>query len=275
MALKKFKATTPGRRHMTIASFEEITTNDPEKSLTFFIKNKAGRASHGKISVRRRGGGHKRLYRMVDFKRNKINIKATVTSIEYDPNRTAYIMLVNYTDGEKRYHIAPQGMKVGDEIVTSEKTRIVNGNRLMIKNIPVGFNMFDVEISKGKGAQIVRSAGSFAQLVSVDDEKYAQIKMPSGEIRYVPKDCFATIGTVSNSEHSNITIGKAGRTRWLRKRPSVRGKAMNPVDHPHGGGEARNSIGLKYPKTPWGRPALGKKTRRKQSSDRLIIQRKK
>lgn len=275
MALKKFKATTPGRRHMTVASFEEITTDKPLKSLTKFLKNKAGRGSSGTISVRHRGGGHKRLYRMVDFKRDKLDIVGKVVSVEYDPNRTAYIMLVNYMDGEKRYHLAPHGIEVGDEIRTAPKTKIKKGNRLMIKNIPVGFNVYNIEMQKGKGGQIVKSAGASAQLVSTEGDKNAQVKMPSGEIRYIPMECYASIGIVSNIEHGNIKIGKAGRSRWMRKRPTVRGKAMNPCDHPHGGGEGGCPIGLKYPKTPWGMPALGKKTRKKQQSDKMILKRRK
>ncbi|OGJ52317.1 50S ribosomal protein L2 [Candidatus Peregrinibacteria bacterium RIFOXYB2_FULL_32_7] len=259
---------------MTVAGFEEITQSKPYKPLTVFLKNNAGRGSSGKISVRHRGGGHKRLYRKIDFKHDKLNIKAKVASIEYDPNRSAYIMLVNYKDGEKRYHLAPNGIKVGSEIITAPKTKIVKGNRLMIGSIPPGFNVFNIELLPGVGGSLVRSAGASAQVVSTDSSKYVQIKLPSGEIRMVSKECYATIGIVSNTEHNNITIGKAGRTRWMRKRPEVRGKAMNPVDHPHGGGEGGCSIGLKYPKTPWGKHALGTKTRRRKASDKMIVKRR-
>lgn len=276
MAIKSFKPVTPGRRQMTVASFEEITRKDPEKSLTTFIKNHAGRGSSGSISVRHRGGGHKRLYRIIDFKHNKLNIKGVVTSVEYDPNRTSYIMLVTYSDGEKRYHLAPDGIKVKDEVICSPKTKIANGNRLQIKNIPTGFNIFNIELNPDCGGVMVRSAGSFAQVVAMDGDKHAQVKFPSGEIRLINKNCYATIGTVSNLDHSNITIGKAGRSRWMRRRPEVAGKAMNPVDHPHGGGEGHNSIGLKYPKTPWGLHALGVKTRKpKRQSGKYIIKRRK
>jgi large subunit ribosomal protein L2 len=271
MTLKKFKPTTPGRRQMSVASFEEVTVSKPQKSLTKIKRKINGRNNTGKITVRHRGGGSKRLYRAVDFKRSdKLNIEATVKSVEYDPNRTAYIMLVNYKDGEKRYHLAPEGIKVGSKIITGEKTKIRRGNRMKIKNIPVGYGIYNVELKKGRGGQMGRSAGTSIKLVSLEG-KNAQIQMPSGEIRLVDKECYATIGTVSNIDKNNIKIGKAGRTRYMGRRPQVRGKVMNPVDHPHGGGEGSTSIGLKNPKTPWGRPALGLKTRKRKYTNRMII----
>ncbi len=271
MGLKKFKPTTPGIRQMSIASFEEITKSKPEKSLTKTLKKNSGRNFSGRITVRHRGGGTRRRYRDIDFKRtDKLNIEGKVKAIEYDPNRTAYIMLVNYKDGEKRYHIAPTEIKVGDKIVTREKAKVKAGNRMKLKNIPVGFSIYNVELYEGRGGQLARSAGSSLKLVSVEGD-YAQIQMPSGEIRLVSKDCYATIGIVSNIDHFNISIGKAGRTRHFGRRPQVRGKAMNPVDHPHGGGEGGCPIGLKHPKTPWGMPALGFKTRRRRYTDKMII----
>jgi large subunit ribosomal protein L2 len=271
MALKKFKPTTPSRRHMSMASFEEVTKTKPEKSLIKRQKKNSGRNNTGRITVRHRGGGHKRMYRMVDFNRKeKVNIEATVSSVEYDPNRTAYIMLVNYRDGEKRYHLAPTEISVGDKIMIAEKTKVKAGNRMLIKNIPVGYEIYNVEMHIGKGGQMARSAGSSVRLVSLEGE-LAQIAMPSGEIRLVSKECYASIGQVSNIEHSNIKIGKAGRTRNMGRRPQVRGKAMNPVDHPHGGGEGGSPIGMKHPKTPWGLPALGYKTRRRHYTDKMIV----
>lgn len=271
MTLKKFKPTTPGLRNMTISSFEEITKTKPEKSLTVRIKKTDGRNNLGRITVRHRGGGVKRLFRIVDFKQvDKLNIEGVVKSIEYDPNRTAYIMLVQYKDGEKRYHIMPNEMKVGTKIITAEKAKIKSGNRMLLKNIPVGFNIYNVELIKGKGGQMGRSAGSTIKLVSLEGE-YAQIQMPSGETRLVSKECYATVGIVGNIEHNNISYGKAGRIRKMNRRPQVRGKAMNPVDHPHGGGEGGSPIGLKNPKTPWGAPALGFKTRRRHYTDKMII----
>ncbi len=271
MALKKFKPTTPSLRQMSVASFEEITKTKPEKSLTTVIKKTSGRNNQGRITVRHRGGGVKRLYRIVDFnQRDKAKIEATVKAIEYDPNRTAYIILVQYKDGEKRYHLAPQGIKVGDKIMTAEKAKVKIGNRMLIKNIPVGFSIYNVELHEGKGGQMGKSAGTEIKLVSLEGN-HAQIQMPSGEVRLVSKNCYATIGAVSNVEHSNIKIGKAGRMRKMGRRPQVRGKAMNPCDHPHGGGEGGTSIGLKAPKTPWGMPALGFKTRRRKYTNKMII----
>lgn len=271
MALKKFKPVTPGLRQMSISSFEEITKSKPEKSLTVTIKKTSGRNNSGRITVRHRGGGAKRLYRIVDFSRSdKKGIEAKVKSVEYDPNRTAYIMLAQYVDGEKRYHVAPTEIKVGDSIIAQDKARVKAGNRMMLRNIPVGYSIYEVEMNLGKGGQLGRSAGTAIKLVSLEG-KHAQIQMPSGEIRLVNKDCYATIGTVSNPDHSNIKIGKAGRMRHMGRRPQVRGKVMNPVDHPHGGGEGSNPIGLKHPKTPWGMPALGFKTRKRRYTDSMIV----
>ncbi|MFH1218815.1 MAG: 50S ribosomal protein L2 [Candidatus Peregrinibacteria bacterium] len=271
MTLKKYKPTTPGRRQMSTASFDEVTRSKPEKSLTTPKKKISGRNNTGKITVRHRGGGHKRAYRCIDFKRtDKLNIEGKIISVEYDPNRTAYIMLINYKDGEKRYHIAPEGAKVGSKIMTAEKARIKPGNRMKMINIPIGYDMYNVELKEGRGGQLGRSAGTAIKLVSLEG-KHAQIQMPSGETRLANKNCYATIGKVSNEEHGNIKIGKAGRSRHLGRRPEVRGKAMNPVDHPHGGGEGGSPIGLKHPKTPWGFPALGFKTRRRHYTDKMII----
>lgn len=275
MAVKKFKPTTPGRRQMTIASFDEITSTRPEKSLLVTLKKHSGRNNTGSITVRHRGGGTTRQYRKIDFKQtDKLNIEGRVATVEYDPNRTGYIMLVQYTDGEKRYHIAPTDIKVGDVIATREKGRVKTGNRMMLRHVPVGFSIYNVELHENKGGQLARSAGSSLKLVSLEGE-YAQIQMPSGEIRLVSKNCYASIGIVSNIEHSNIVVGKAGRSRHMGRRPQVRGKVMNPVDHPHGGGEGNTSIGLKYPKTPWGAPALGFKTRRRHYTDKMIVRRRK
>lgn len=272
MALKKFKPTTPSRRHMSVASFDEVTKTKPEKSLTVRLVKNSGRNNQGRITVRHRGGGAKKIYRIVDFKRtDKVGIPGKIAAVEYDPNRTAYIMLVQYKDGEKRYHIAPTTAKVGDTIITADKGEIQDGNRMLIKNIPVGYNIYNVELHEGKGGQMARSAGSAVKLVSLEGGKHAQILMPSGEVRLVSKKCYATIGTVSNVEHGNIKIGKAGRKRHMGRRPQVRGKAMNAVDHPHGGGEGGASIGLKNPKTPWGLPALGFKTRKRKYTNKMIV----
>jgi len=272
MAIKNYKPTTPGRRGMSGYSFDEITKSKPEKKLTVRLNKRSGRNNQGRITIRHRGGGHKRLYRLVDFKRSdKSNIEGIVTAVEYDPYRTAYIMLINYKDGEKRYHLAPQDIKVGDKIILADKVKLKPGNRMLLKNFPVGFMVYNIEITKGKGGQMIRSAGSAAKVVSQEDDSYTQIQLPSGEVRLVSRDCYASFGEVSNSDHSNITIGKAGRTRNMGRRPQVRGKVMNPNDHPHGGGEGNQPIGLKHPKTPWGMPALGYKTRRRKYSDRLIV----
>ena len=257
---------------MTIADFSGLSKKRPEKSLSSGKKRISGRSRSGQITIRRRGGGHKKLYREIDFKRTaKQGVPAKVASLEYDPNRTAYIALLHYVDGDKRYMLAPEGLKVGDEVVCAERTKVKLGNRMKLKYIPSGYKICNLEMSMGRGGTTVRSAGTAATLVG-GDEKFGVVEMPSGEVRRVHLDCFATIGTVSNSEHSLICIGKAGRSRWMGRRPKVLGKSMNAVDHPHGGGEGHSPIGLKAPKTPWGKKALGVKTRRlKKHSDRLIV----
>lgn len=275
MAIKSFKPYSAGRRFMTVASFDEITTDKPEKSLVERLKKNGGRNQQGRLTVRHQGGGHKRLYRIIDFKRNKDGIPAKVATIEYDPNRSARIALLNYADGEKRYIIAPNGLKVGDQVMSGPEADIKPGNALPLKNIPVGTLLHNVELKIGAGAQLVRSAGAYAQLMAIEGD-YATLRMPSGEMRKVHVNCRATIGVVGNAEHMNITIGKAGRARWMGKRPENRGVAMNPNDHPHGGGEGRTPIGRKAPMTPWGKPALGLKTRKnKKASDKLIVSRRK
>ncbi|WMJ80342.1 50S ribosomal protein L2 [Clostridium sp. MB40-C1] len=274
MAVKKFRPTTPSRRHMTVATFEEITTDRPERSLLVSLNKKAGRNAHGKITVRHRGGGEKRQYRIIDFKRNKDGIPAKVATIEYDPNRTAYIALLNYADGEKRYIIAPVGLKVGDTVMSGAESDIKVGNALALKNIPVGTVIHNIELQAGKGGQMVRSAGSSAQLMAKEGN-YAILRLPSGEMRYVRIECRATIGTVSNLTNDIIKVGKAGRKRHMGFRPTVRGSVMNPNDHPHGGGEGRTPIGRPSPVTPWGKPALGYKTRKnKKYSDSMIVKKR-
>ena len=270
MAIKSFKPYSAGRRFMTVASFDEITTDKPEKSLVERLKKNGGRNQQGRLTVRHQGGGHKRLYRIIDFKRNKDGIPAKVATIEYDPNRSARIALLNYADGEKRYIIAPNGLKVGDQVMSGPEADIKPGNALPLKNIPVGTLIHNVELKIGTGAQLVRSAGAYAQLMAIEGD-YATLRMPSGEMRKVHVNCRATIGVVGNAEHMNITIGKAGRARWMGKRPENRGVAMNPNDHPHGGGEGRSPVGRKHPVTKWGKCAMGAKTRRKKASDKLII----
>ncbi|OGI16851.1 MAG: 50S ribosomal protein L2 [Candidatus Moranbacteria bacterium RIFCSPHIGHO2_02_FULL_40_12b] len=273
MAIKVYKKNTAGRRGMSIVKPDNLTDRKPEKYLIAKISRKAGR-SGGKISVRHKGGGHKKRYRSIDFKMDKLNIAGKVISVEKDPNRSALIALVNYADGEKRYVLATEGMKKGEEIIVKENALIKNGNRSKLKNIPVGTIISNVELYPGKGAQIIRSAGSGAALMGVDN-KLAQIKLSSGEVRVISEDCYATIGQVSNFEHNAVSIGKAGRNRWKGIRPAVRGSAMNPVDHPHGGGEGRQPLGM-HPKTPWGKPALGKRTRKKYKySNKFIIKRRK
>lgn len=273
MAIKVYKKNTAGRRNMSIVKPDDLTDKKPEKSLLAPMTQKAGR-SHGKISTRHQGGGHKRRYRLVDFKQQKHDVVGRIVAIEKDPNRSALIALISYVDGDKKYILATEGMKAGVEIMTSQTAPIKKGNRTALKNIPAGTIVSNIELIAGKGGQIIRSAGSGATLMAVDEKK-AQLKMSSGEIRLVSKDCFATIGRVSNFEHGVERLGKAGRNRWKGKRPEVRGSAMNPVDHPHGGGEGRQGIGLKYPKTPWGKPALGKKTRKKNRySDKFIVKRR-
>lgn len=274
MAIKKYKPTSPGRRFMSVNTFGEITKTEPEKSLVVSLTNKAGRNVYGRITVRHRGGGHKKLYRVIDFKRNKFGIPARVAAIEYDPNRTAYIALLNYFDGEKRYILAPEGLKVGDVVQSGEGADIKVGNALKLKNIPVGSIIHNIELVPGKGGQLVRSAGSSAQLLAKEGA-YAQVRLPSSEVRLVRTECMATIGQLSNVDHENVTIGKAGRTRWFGIRPTVRGSVMNPIDHPHGGGEGKAPVGHPGPMTPWGKPALGYKTRKKhKSSDKLIVKKR-
>lgn len=273
MAIKIYKGNNAGRRNMSIVKSEIVSNKKPEKNLLAKKSNKSGR-SHGKISVRHKGGAAKRRYRLVDFKMDKFDVPSVVAAIEKDPNRSAFIALLNFRDGEKRYVLAAQGLETGQEIFFSEKAPIKAGNRNKIKNIPVGTIVSNIEMFPGKGGQVARSAGSGAAITAID-EKMAQIKMSSGEIRIVSKECWATIGQVSNFEHNSITIGKAGRKRHMGVRPGVRGSAMNPVDHPHGGGEGRQGIGLKHPKTPWGKPALGKKTRKKSKySNKFIVKRR-
>lgn len=274
MAIKGFKPTTPARRKMTVASFEEITKTTPEKSLLTTINKTAGRNAHGRITSRHRGGGVKRKYRIIDLKRDKDNIPARVAAIEYDPYRTAYIALLNYADGEKRYIIQPNGLKVGDIVESGSDADIKVGNTLMLADIPVGTTVHNIEMTPGRGGQIARSAGSSAQLMAKEG-KYAQLRLPSGEFRLISQRCKATIGQVGNISHELITLGKAGKSRYLGKRPHVRGSAMNPVDHPHGGGEGRTPIGRPSPMTPWGKKALGLKTRKKsKKSDMYIVRRR-
>lgn len=270
MPLKIVKPTTSARRGMSYTDFSSITKKKPEKSLTEPLKKHAGRDALGHVSIRHRGGGAKRLYRLVDFKQKKLDVQANVEAIEYDPNRSAFIALVRYEDGVKSYVLAPQEMKVGDKIIASDQAEIKTGNRLKIKNIPTGVPIFNVELTPGKGGQLVRSAGSSATLLAKEGD-YANLRMPSGEIRKVHVEGYATIGTVSNPLHSAVRIAKAGRTRHMGIRPTVRGKAMHPAAHPHGGGEGVNPIGLKHPKTPWGKPALGYKTRRRKYSNQFIV----
>jgi len=272
MPIKIYRPTSAGRRGMSVSTFEEITTNKPERSLTVALNKRSGRNHQGRITVRHRGGGHKRRYRLIDFKRDKWGVSARVTSIEYDPNRTARIALLTYSDGEKRYIIAPLGIQVGDSLMSGPDAEIRAGNALPIRNIPLGTQLHNVELYPGRGAQIARSAGVSAQLVAKEGPQ-AQLRLPSGEVRYIQMDCLATIGQVSNSEHANMTLGKAGRRRWLGIRPSVRGLAMDPSSHPHGGGEGRSPIGMAGPKTPWGKPALGKRTRSNKRTDKNIVRR--
>ncbi|WP_295147621.1 50S ribosomal protein L2 [uncultured Peptoniphilus sp.] len=274
MAIKGFKPITPARRKMTVASFEEITKKTPERSLLTTINKTAGRNTHGRITSRHRGGGVKRKYRIIDLKRDKDNIPARVAAIEYDPYRTAYIALLNYADGEKRYIIQPNGLKVGDIVESGSDADIKVGNTLMLADIPVGTTVHNVEMTPGRGGQIARSAGSSAQLMAKEG-KYAQLRLPSGEFRLISQRCKATIGQVGNISHELITLGKAGKSRYLGRRPHVRGSAMNPVDHPHGGGEGRTPIGRPSPMTPWGKKALGLKTRKKsKKSDMYIVRRR-
>jgi large subunit ribosomal protein L2 len=272
MPIRTYKPTSPGRRSMSVSTFEEITKKKPEKSLIEPLKKNAGRNNRGRVTVRHRGGGHKRFYRIVDFKRNKVGIPARVAAIEYDPNRSARIALLNYADGEKRYMLAPLGLKVGDTVVSGPEAPIRVGNALPLRNIPTGTQIHNIELYRGKGGQLVRSAGAAAQLMAKSGD-YAQIRMPSGEVRLVHMECMATLGQVGNVDHENIQIGKAGRTRHMGRRPVVRGAAMNPRDHPHGGGEGKAPIGGQ-PKTKWGKPAQGRRTRNNKRTDWMIVRRR-
>jgi len=274
MGIKKFKPTTPSRRHMTVLTHEEITKKEPEKSLTVPLKKTGGRNAKGRLTVRHRGGGHKRLYRIIDFRRRKDAVPAKVAAIEYDPNRSANIALLHYADGYKSYIIAPNNLKVGDIVESGPSADIKVGNALPLSDIPVGSLIHNIELKPGKGGQLARSAGSVAQLMAKEGA-YAHIRLPSGEVRLVHISCRATIGQVGNLDHENQTLGKAGRSRWLGRRPTVRGSAMNPVDHPHGGGEGRAPIGRKYPVSPWGKIAIGGKTRRKKPSEKMIVRKRK
>ena len=273
MAVKVYKPTSAGRRGMTGHSFEEITTSTPQRSLTEAVRKHGGRNNTGRVTVRHRGGGHKRRYRIIDFKRDKFDVPAQVVSVEYDPNRSARIALLQYEDGEKRYIIAPLGLKVGDRVANGELSQLRTGDALEIRDIPVGTTIHNIELLPGKGGQLVRSAGSSAQLLAKEG-KYAQVRMPSGETRLISERCMATIGQVGNTDHSNVNLGKAGRKRWMGIRPTVRGSAMDPASHPHGGGEGRSPIGMPGPKTPWGKPAMGKKTRTNRRTDKFIIRRR-
>ena len=274
MAVKVYKPTTPGQRGMTSYTFEEITKTKPERSLIIIKKKHSGRNMYGRITVRHQGGGHRRYIRIVDFKRSKRGVPATVKAIEYDPNRTARLALLVYADGEKRYILAPVGLKVGDKVVAGPDVDIRPGNSLPISRIPVGTTIHNIELQEGRGGQMVRSAGTSAQLLAKEGD-YAQVRLPSGEVRLVRQVCYATIGQVGNIDHANIKLGKAGRKRHMGIRPAVRGTAMSPRDHPHGGGEGRSSIGMPGPKSPWGKPTLGYKTRRNKSTDKFIVRRRK
>ncbi len=274
MAIKKYKPTSPGRRWMSGTSFDEITRERPEKSLLRARKQQAGRDNKGRTAVRHRGGGAKRRYRVVDFKRDKFGIPARVASVEYDPNRSARIALLHYVDGEKRYILAPEGLRVGDTLVSSlEAGEIRVGNTMPLRYIPLGTQVHNLELRQGRGGQLVRAAGTSAQLMAKEGD-YAHVRMPSGEVRLIQQDCVATIGVVGNAEHSLIKLGKAGRKRYLGRRPHVRGSAMTPRDHPHGGGEGRSPIGMPGPKSPWGKPTLGYRTRRNKRTDRFIVRRR-
>jgi len=270
MAVKVYKPKTPGTRHKTSYTFEEITKTKPERSLIIPKKKRSGRNMYGRITVRHRGGGHKRHIRLVDFKRDKLEIPATVAAIEYDPNRTARLALLHYADGEKRYIVAPVGLMVGDQVFSGELADIRPGNSMPLANIPVGTMIHNIELQPGKGGQMVRSAGTSAQLLAKEG-KYVHVRLPSGEVRLVLQNCRATIGQVGNVDHSNIKLGKAGRKRHMGWRPTVRGSAMSPRDHPHGGGEGRSPIGMPGPKSPWGKPTLGKKTRHNKRTDKFIV----
>lgn len=273
MAIKTFKPTSPGRRGMTALTGEEITTSEPEKSLLSSLRKRAGRNSQGRVTVRHRGGGHQRQYRIVDFKRDKTNVPARVASIEYDPNRSARICLLHYVDGEKRYILWPVGLQVGDKLVSGPGAELRVGNALPLRDIPEGTLIHNIELLLGRGGQIVRSAGASAQLMAKEND-YATVRLPSGEMRKVHVTCMATIGQVGNVDHANISLGKAGKKRLLGWRPAVRGSAMNPRDHPHGGGEGKSPVGHPSPKTPWGKPTLGYRTRRRKATNKFIIRRR-
>lgn len=272
MGIKTYKPNSPGRRHMTSSKFDEVTGSEPEKSLLSGLNKSGGRNNKGRITKRHAGGGHKRKYRIIDFKRNKKDVPGRVASIEYDPNRSARIALIIFADGEKRYILCPQGLQDGDSIITSEAADIKPGNAMSIKSIPLGAWVHNIELKPGKGGQLARSAGAYA-MIAAKEGKYAQLRLPSGEVRLVHQECNATVGQVGNTDHENIKIGKAGRSRWLGKRPKVRGVAMNPVDHPHGGGEGK-SAGGRHPVTPWGVPTKGFKTRTNKRTDRFIIRKR-
>lgn len=273
MAIKVYRPTSAGRRNMSVSTFDEITRSKPERSLLAPLRKKGGRNNRGVVTVRHQGGGHKRRYRIIDFKRDKWNVPGRIESIEYDPNRSARIALVIYQDGERRYILAPAGISVGDTILAGADADIRPGNALPIRNIPLGTLIHNIELYPGRGGQLVRSAGNSAQLLAKEGTM-AQVRLPSGEVRFIDMNCTATIGTVSNSDHANLTWGKAGRKRWFGVRPSVRGIAMDPNSHPHGGGEGRSPVGMKAPKTPWGKPALGKKTRRNKKTSKFIVRRR-
>lgn len=273
MAIKIYRPTSPGRRGMSSTAYTDVTRREPERSLLAPLSKSGGRNNRGKMTVRHRGGGHKRRYRLIDFRRDKFGVEGRVDSIEYDPNRSARIALVIYTDGDKRYILAPVGLRVGDRVMSGPTAEIRPGNALPIRNIPLGTVIHNIELYPGRGGQLVRSAGNSAQLVA-KESSMAQVRLPSGEVRFIAMDCLATVGQVSNPDHGNITLGKAGRKRHLGRRSSVRGVAMDPESHPHGGGEGRSPIGMPGPKTPWGKPALGKKTRRRKYTNKLIVRRR-
>jgi large subunit ribosomal protein L2 len=273
MAIKVYRPTSAGRRNMSVSTFEEITKTTPERSLLAPLRRKGGRNNNGHVTTRHKGGGHKRRYRIIDFKRNKWGTPGKVSSIEYDPNRSAYISLVTYNDGEKRYIITPQGVKVGDTVMSGPGADIRPGNALPIRSIPLGTTIHNIELYPGRGGQLARSAGNAAQVLAKEGAM-AQVRLPSGEVRYLDMNCLATIGAVSNADHANISLGKAGRKRWLGIRPNVRGIAMDPGAHPHGGGEGRSPIGMPGPKTPWGKPALGYKTRVNKRTNKFIVRRR-
>ncbi len=273
MAIKIYKPTTPGRRGMSVSQFDDITRTTPERSLVRSLQRGSGRNNAGRVTVRHRGGGHKRLYRLIDFRRDKVGVPGRVDSIEYDPNRSARIALIVYTDGEKRYILAPLGLQVGATVMAGPEAEVRIGNALPLRNMPLGTMVHNVELLPGKGGQLARSAGTAAQLMAKEGE-YALLRLPSGELRRVPLSCMATVGQVGNTDHANINLGKAGRKRWLGWRPTVRGVAMDPDSHPHGGGEGRSPVGMPGPKTPWGKPALGHTTRTNKVSDKFIVRRR-